>query len=102
MEIRGDQAAPVIDVDDVAGEKKVVYQRDYAPIGRAHRLTDGSAEIDTQMAAGNLSVENSPRSEFTCDRRRSWAKERRGPHQRRIVRALADLAGSRVFAVDPR
>jgi hypothetical protein len=100
MEIRGDQTAAVIDVDHVSGEKEVIYQRDYTPICGAHRLTDGSTEIDTEVATGQPSIENSARSEFTRDCRRSWTKERRGPHQRRIVRALPDLAGPRVFAVD--
>ena len=102
VEIRGDQPAAVIDVDDVAGEKEVVHQRDDAAIGSAHGLANGSAEINTKVAAGHLSVEQTSRSKFTRDCRSPRAKKRCGPHQRRVVRALPDFAGACVFAADPR
>src|ERR1700694_2761136 len=102
VEIRGDETTAVIDVDNVAGEKEVVDERDNPAIGGAHGLAYRSAKINTQVATRHPAVEQTPRSKFTRDRRRPRTKERRGPHQRRVVRVLSDLAGTRVFAVDPR
>jgi metallophosphoesterase superfamily enzyme len=68
VEIRGNQAAAVIDVDDIAGEKEVVDQRDDTAIGGAHGLAHRSAEINAEVATGHPSVEQTPGSEFTRDR----------------------------------
>src|SRR6266581_3302870 len=47
MEVRRDDATAVIDVDDVAGEKKVVDEADYSAIRCPHRLANGATEVDT-------------------------------------------------------
>jgi hypothetical protein len=67
VEVRGDQTAAVIDVDDIAREKEVVDQRDDAAIGSPDGLAYRSAEINTEMAARHPSVEQTPRSKFTGD-----------------------------------
>jgi hypothetical protein len=67
VEIRRDQPAAVIDVDDVAGEKEVVHQRDHAAIGGAHRFTYRPAEINTKVPAGHPPIEQTSGSELTRD-----------------------------------
>jgi hypothetical protein len=101
VEIRGYHSSAVIYVDDVTGEKEVVCKRDDASIGCAHRLANGSTEINTEVAARHFSVEYPPRPKFTRDYRCARPEERRRPHQRRIVRALADLSRALVFASNP-
>ena len=65
MEVSGYDTCAVIDVHDVAGEKEAVHERDDAPVRSSDRFSDGAAEIDTEVAAGNGAVEDSSRSELT-------------------------------------
>jgi len=57
VEIRGDYPSAVIDVDHVSSEKEVIDQCNDSPIGGAHGLAYRTPEIDTQMATGHPSVE---------------------------------------------
>jgi len=57
VKVRRDHSAAVIDVDHVAGEKKVIYQRYDTAVGSADGLADRPAEIDTEVTRGELAVE---------------------------------------------
>ena len=75
MEIRGHDASSVIDVDDIAGQEEVVDQRDDSAVGSIHRLTDRSTEIDAEVAAGQVAIEDAPGSKLTGNYRRARAKK---------------------------
>ncbi len=57
VEVRSDDPCAVIDVNHVAGEKKIVDERNHASISRSHWLPNGSSEIDTEVARGKRSIE---------------------------------------------
>ena len=71
MKVRGDDSASVIDVDDIAGEKKVVDERNHSTIGCTDRLADRTAEIDAEVTSRELAVEQPARPELTGDHRTS-------------------------------
>ena len=75
MKIRCDDATTVIDVDDVAGEKKVVDEHDDSAIGNPHRLSDATAKIDPKVTRGQSSVEGPTRAELARDHRRAGLEE---------------------------
>jgi hypothetical protein len=64
VKIRRNNAASVIDVDDIAGEKEVVDERHHATIGRAHRISNRSAKIDAEVSRRYLPIEQAARSEL--------------------------------------
>lgn len=75
VEIRGHDASAVIDVNDIAGQEEVVDERDDAAVGSVHRLPHGPAKIDTEVAAGQVAIEDTPGSKLTGNYRRTRAKE---------------------------
>src|SRR5438105_8294200 len=100
VEVRRDNATAVIDVDDVAGEEKVVDERDYSTVCCAYRLADGAAEVDAEVAGGEAAVEQSPRAELAGYHRGPGPEKRRGPHRWALVRPTSDLSRSRILTVD--
>src|SRR4051812_13928833 len=100
VEVRGDYSAAVVDVDDIPGEKEPVDERNDSTIGRADRLTDRTPEVDTKMSRRQLAVEDAPRPEFTGDHGGARLEKRIRPHWRMVVRGPADLARTRVLALD--
>jgi hypothetical protein len=64
MEIAGYDSGTMVDVNDVAGEKEFVDERNHAAIRRIHRLTYRSPEIDAEVAAGHVAVEETPASKL--------------------------------------
>jgi hypothetical protein len=75
VEIRGHDASSVIDVDDIAGQEEVVDERDDSAVRSIHRLTDGSPEIDTEVAARQVAIEDTPGSKLAGNYRRTRAEE---------------------------
>src|SRR5262245_42949489 len=69
MEVTGDQSAAVVDVHNVAREKKVGDESDHAAIRGVDRLAEGSAVIHAEVSAGELSVEDAASPEPARDRR---------------------------------
>ena len=98
MEVASDDSGAVIDVNDVACQKKVVDERNDATVRGIHRLPYGAPEIDAEVAAGHVAVEETPGSKLTGDYRSAWATEGRSPHRRRIVRARADGSRPQILA----
>ena len=58
VKVRGDHAAAVVDVHDVAGEKEIVDQRYDAAIGCFDRFADRASKIDAEVSGSELSVEH--------------------------------------------
>lgn len=102
MKIRRHYPAAVIDVHDVAREKEIVDERNDTSICRANRRADSAAKIHTEVSARERSVEHPAAAESARHCRRSGTNERGSPHGRRIVRTAANVARSRVLAVDSR
>ena len=75
VEVSSNDSSAVIDVNDIAGQEKVVDERDDTAVRRIHRLADGAPKIDAEVAAGHVAVEQASASKLTCDYRRAWAKE---------------------------
>ena len=75
MEIRGHDAGTVIDVNDIAGKEEVVDEGDYSAVRSIHRVTDGSPEIHTEVAARQVAIEDTPGSKLTGNYRRARAKK---------------------------
>ena len=67
VEVRGDDSAAVVNVNDVAGEKEVVDERDDAAVRRAHRLSDRATKIDAEVTAGHAAVEDASGPELARD-----------------------------------
>ena len=100
MEVRCDDAAAVIDVDDVSREEEVVDERHHSTICRAYRLADGATEVYAEVARGNRAIEGPTRAELAGDDRSSRLEKRRRPHWRPVVGATPDLSCSRILAVN--
>jgi len=64
MEIAGYDTGTMVDVNDVAGQKEIVDERNHTAIGGIHRLAYRSPEIDAEVATGHLTVEETPASEL--------------------------------------
>src|SRR5438309_1357468 len=101
VEVAGDDAGAVIDVDDRARKKEGVDESDDAAISGLDRVTHRSSKVDTEMTTGHRPVEDATGAEGAGDDRRSRPDEGRGPERRGLVRLAADLAGAGVLAVDP-
>ena len=71
VEIRSDDSAAVVDVDDVSREKEVVDERNHPAIRSAHRLADRAPEINAEVTRGERAVEEAPGSEFARYHRRA-------------------------------
>src|ERR1700681_4949741 len=69
MEIRGDDSAPVIDVDDVSREKEIVDERNHTAIRSAHRFADRAPKINAEVTRGERAIEEASGAEFTCHHR---------------------------------
>ena len=65
MEIAGHDSSTMVDVNDVAGQKEIVDERNHAPIRGIHWLAYRSPEIHAEVAASHLTVEETPATEFT-------------------------------------
>ena len=65
MEIAGYDPSSMVDVNDVAGQKEIVDERNYAAIRGIHRLAYRSPEIDAEVTTGHLTVEETPTSKLT-------------------------------------
>src|SRR5256885_2706238 len=100
MEVSGNYAAAMVDVKDIARREEVGYQRNDASISRPNRITDSAAEINAEVARGQLTVEDSAGSEFARNYRRAWLDERCCPHRRAIVRMCADFSRFRVLTIN--
>jgi hypothetical protein len=59
VEVGGDYPATVVNVYDISRQKKIIHQRDDAPVGDADLFAFGSAKIDAQMSSCQLAVEHS-------------------------------------------
>jgi hypothetical protein len=59
VEVGGDYAATVIDIDDVSREKEIVHESDDAAVGGADLFASGSPKIHAQMPGRQLAVEHS-------------------------------------------
>jgi hypothetical protein len=67
VEISGDDTTSVIDVQNVAGEKESIHQRDHAAVSREYRRADCALEIDAEVAARHPAVEYPPGTEAAGD-----------------------------------
>src|SRR5687768_9068389 len=67
MEVARDDTAAVIYVDDPAGEKERVHQRDDAAVGREHGRAGVPTKVDAQMPARDHAIEHAPRPERARD-----------------------------------
>jgi hypothetical protein len=101
VEIRGDDTSAVVDVDDVAGKKEIVDERNDTAVCRTHRLANGATEINAEVAAGHAAVEETSGSKLARYYRRAWAKERSGPHPGRIMSTRADRSRPEVLSRYP-
>ncbi len=82
MKVRGDDSTTVVDVNHIAGKKKIVDESNDSTIRREHRLSDRATEIDAEVTTGYAAVEDAAGSEFTGDHRCTRSKERTRPHRR--------------------
>ena len=98
MEIASDDSGSMVDVNDIAGQEKIVDQCNDTAVRGIHRLPRSAPEVDSKVAARHMTVEEASRSKFTRDHRCPWATERRRPHRRRIVRTRAHRSRPQVFA----
>ena len=102
VEVSCDDTTAVIDVNNVTGEKEIVDESNDTTVCRAHRLTGGAPEVDTEVTAGHATVEETSGSELARDDRCPGPKEGCSPHWRRVVRVLADVSRASVLAFDAR
>jgi hypothetical protein len=75
MEIASDDSSAMVDVNDIAGQEEIVDQCNDTAVCGIHRLAGGAPEIDTEVAARHVTVEEASRSKFTGDHRCAWATE---------------------------
>ena len=71
MEVARDDAATMVDVHHVPREEKTVHERNDSAIRGADRITHIALEVDAEVSARDLSVEDAPRAERARDARRA-------------------------------
>src|SRR5205085_8067631 len=102
MEVPGGESAAVVDVDDASAEEEGVDQRDHAGVRGADGCAEGAAEVDAEMAAGNLAVEGAAGAESAADRRVARLPERCSPLRGRLLRLASHGDRALVLPLDAR
>jgi hypothetical protein len=82
VKVSGDHTSPVIDVDHSTGKKERIDQCHDAAVRGAHRGSDGSREVDTEMSAGDGSIEGAAGAEAARDAGCPRFEEDTGPARR--------------------
>src|SRR5262249_46956365 len=92
----------VVDVHDVAGEKKLRDERDDAPIGRENHFADAPTIVHAEVTAGDAAVEDAAGAESTGDLRVAGAQEWERPQRRRLLSSFSNFTSELVLMLNAR
>ena len=102
VEVAGDDAIAMIDVDDITREEELGDEGNDAAIRGEDRIAGRAAIVDAEVAARNLAVEDASVAELARHARWPRAKEGKSEKLRRLPGVMADVSRELIFMLDSR